>query len=182
MPEETHDCNLELSVTGWNAGDIVAVEKVHTVNKVFIILTVLHFPRKTVLLIRELMSYTRSLFFPWFSDAQAKWIDFKLKTPVCLFHTIVCLAEKWYIRIHINLDSSAPGKETVYVTHRWKHGLLYSVPLGMFCMFCLSVLKVRDCSSCACPCSVCLWRQWHLQYLQSGILLLPQLLMIISFY
>lgn len=158
MLEETHDCSLESSVTGRNAGEVVAVETVHRVHKVCIILTMLHFPRKTVPL-ESKCCVLKVYFFPDSLTPKLSEIDFKLKTPMCLFLTTVCLAEKWYIRIHINLDSPAPGKQTIYVTHWQKRGL-YSVPLGMFY---LSGLKICDYSSCACSHSVSLWRQWHLQ-------------------
>lgn len=63
------------------------------------------------------MSYGKSLFF--FSDflmSEPSETDFKLKTPMCLFLTTVCLAEKQCIRICIHLGSVTPGEETMCVT------------------------------------------------------------------
>lgn len=126
MLQETDDCNLELPVTGWNAGEVVAVERVH---KACIISTKLHFPRKRMLL--ESRCGVLKVYFSLIPRPSE--IDFKIKTLMCLFLTTVCFTEKWYIKIHISLDSLTPGKETVYVTHWWKCGLLYSVrALGQF--------------------------------------------------
>lgn len=78
MLEETHDCSLESSVTGRNAGEVVAVETVHRVHKVCIILTMLHFPRKTVPL-ESKCCVLKVYFFPDSLTPKLSEIDFKLK-------------------------------------------------------------------------------------------------------
>lgn len=63
--------SLESSATVRNAGEVVAVERTHRVHKVCIILTMLHFPRKAVLL-ESKCHVLKVWFFPQISDVQAE--------------------------------------------------------------------------------------------------------------